>query len=53
MTAYNNLGDVKEKLKEYKDAIAAYKQALAYEPSNETAKTRTEQLERKVERLRL
>ena len=52
VTAWNNLGDLYERQKEYSKALQAYESALVYEPSNKVAESRAKDLRVKVELLR-
>jgi len=51
VTAWNNLGDAHEKLKQWRDALTAYSEALSYAPSNEVALQRSEYCKQKIARL--
>lgn len=53
VTAWNNLGDALESKKDYKGALEAFEEALAYAPDNKVAKPKVDQLRTRVRRLRL
>lgn len=53
VTAWNNLGDAYEKSKQWRDALAAYQEALAYAPNNKIALQRADFCRGRVERLGL
>lgn len=53
VTAWNNLGDSLESKKDYKGALEAFEEALAYAPDNNVAKQKVDQLRTRVRRLRL
>ncbi|KAL7619334.1 tetratricopeptide repeat domain-containing protein PYG7, chloroplastic isoform X1 [Lactuca sativa] len=49
VTAWNNLGDAYEKIKEYKSALKAFEEALLFDPNNKIARPRRDQLKEKVQ----
>jgi cytochrome c-type biogenesis protein CcmH/NrfG len=49
--AWNNLGDALERQRDFKGALAAYTEAVTYDPGNQTAKARKEFCETKLQRL--
>lgn len=51
VTGWNNLGDILERQGKYRDALKAYEEVLEMEPTEETAKTRAEQLKLRVNRI--
>eukprot|EP00899_Mesostigma_viride_P010182 jgi/Mesvir1/19165/Mv25554-RA.1 len=51
VTAWNNLGNAKEKQKDYDGAVQCYKQALSYDRDNKIAKEQLDILERKRARM--
>lgn len=53
VTAWNNLGDAYERNKEWRNALTAYQEALAYAPNNKIAMQRMESCRAKVERMGL
>ncbi|KAF8073104.1 PI4KG4 [Scenedesmus sp. PABB004] len=53
VTAWNNLGDAYERSKDWRNAMAAYQEALAYAPNNKIAMQRGEFCKQRVERLGL
>ncbi|DBB09177.1 TPA: hypothetical protein ACH3X3_007777 [Trebouxia sp. C0006] len=48
VTAWNNLGDACEKVKDFENAYKAYKEALAYAPDNKVAQSRADALKNRV-----
>ena len=50
VTAWNNLGDVYEGLKQYGPALEAYREALSYAPDNKVAQTRADFCKTRLER---
>ena len=50
VTAWNNLGDVYEKLKQYGPALDAYREVLSYAPDNKVAQTRADFCKTRLER---
>lgn len=48
VTAWNNLGDACEKVRDYENAYKAYKEALAYAPDNKVAQSRADALKNRV-----
>lgn len=48
VTAWNNLGDACEKVKDFESAYKAYKEALAYAPDNKVAQSRADALKNRV-----
>ncbi|KAF6259009.1 hypothetical protein COO60DRAFT_1515719 [Scenedesmus sp. NREL 46B-D3] len=53
VTAWNNLGDAYERSKDWRKALAAYQEALAYAPNNSIAMQRMDYCKTRVERLGL
>lgn len=53
VTAWNNLGDAYERLKDWKNALSAYQEALAYAPNNKIAMQRADYCKTRVENLGL
>ena len=51
VTAWNNLGDAYEKLRQYKEALGAYQEALSYSPGNKVAQARSEYCRTRLERI--
>ncbi|KAJ9518328.1 hypothetical protein QJQ45_010196, partial [Haematococcus lacustris] len=51
VTAWNNLGDVLEKVKAWRQALDAYQEALSYAPNNEVALQRASFCKQKLERM--
>lgn len=51
VSAWNNLGDAYEKAEDMRNAYKAYQETLAIAPDNEIAKTRSDFLKRKMDRL--
>ena len=51
VTAWNNMGDAYEKLKQNKEALDAYAEALAYAPDNAIANDRAAYLRTRLSRL--
>lgn len=51
VTAWNNLGDAYEKVKQWKEALEAYSEALTYAPTNSVAQQRSDFCKNKVQRL--
>jgi tetratricopeptide (TPR) repeat protein len=49
--AWNNLGDVREKMRDWKGALTAYEEAVALSPDDETASSRAKQLKLRVNRI--
>lgn len=49
--AWNNLGDVREKMRQWKSALDAYEEAVALSPDDETATQRATQLRLRVKRI--
>ena len=50
LTAWNNLGDVMEKQKKYREALSAYQEVLGLDPSNVVAKERASYCKTRVDR---
>lgn len=50
VTAWNNLGDAYEKLKDFDNAYDAYKEALAYAPDNRVAQNRADYCKTRLQR---
>jgi tetratricopeptide (TPR) repeat protein len=50
VTAWNNLGDAYERLKEYKLALDSYREALSYAPDNKVAQSRADFCKTRCER---
>jgi tetratricopeptide (TPR) repeat protein len=50
VTAWNNLGDAQERLKDYAAALAAYSEALAYAPDNAVARARADYCRTRLDR---
>lgn len=50
VTAWNNLGDAYERLKQYKPALDAYREALSYAPDNKVAQARADFCKTRLER---
>lgn len=48
VTAWNNLGDACEKVRDFEAAYKAYKEALAYAPDNKVAQSRADALKNRV-----
>lgn len=48
VTAWNNLGDACEKVRDFENAYKAYKEALAYAPDNKVAQARADALKNRV-----
>jgi tetratricopeptide (TPR) repeat protein len=48
VTAWNNLGDAHEARRDWGSALAAYEEALAYDPDNRVARARAEAVRGKV-----
>lgn len=51
VTAWNNLGDAYEKLKQWRDALNAYQEVLSYAPGNEVALQRSSMCRSKLDRI--
>ena len=49
VTAWNNLGDACEKVRDWKSAYEAYTEALSYAPDNRIARERSDSLRSKVQ----
>jgi tetratricopeptide (TPR) repeat protein len=50
VTAWNNLGDAYERLKQYGPALDAYREALSYAPDNKVAQSRADFCKTRLER---
>jgi tetratricopeptide (TPR) repeat protein len=50
VTAWNNLGDALERLKQYAPALEAYREALAYAPDNKVAAARADFCKTRLDR---
>jgi tetratricopeptide (TPR) repeat protein len=53
VTAWNNLGDAYERIKNWRSALSAYQEALSYAPDNAIARQRSEFCRTRCERLGL
>lgn len=51
VTAWNNLGNAYEKLRQPEAALEAYEETLSYAPDNEIAKQRAQMIKARLERL--
>jgi Flp pilus assembly protein TadD len=51
VTAWNNLGDALEQLKDVKGAMAAYEESLTLSPGNQVAENRLTEIKRRLTRL--
>ncbi|CAG9462684.1 unnamed protein product [Pedinophyceae sp. YPF-701] len=51
VTAWNNLGDAYEVLREWESALECYKEVLALDPENAVAKARADKMESRVARV--
>lgn len=51
VTAWNNLGDALEQLKDQKGAMAAYEESLVLSPGNQVAENRLVEIKRRMARL--
>jgi tetratricopeptide (TPR) repeat protein len=50
VTAWNNLGDAYERLKQYEPALGAYREALTYAPDNKVAQARADFCKTRLDR---